>query len=306
MNIIVGIDPGTTIGIAAVDLEKRVVGIHSKRNMSTDELVSFIEDMGSPVLISCDVAHVPSLVQKVASAFNLLIYTPPKDLTVNEKTMLTKAFNIKNAHERDALAAALKAYEAYKTKIARAKRIARKKEEEILASAFRDIQIAESVKRVLQKKKVVEPTQPKQKAKEKRDEELLQKERAIEELRHYLKRIKDENRALKRENKRLERILKHRIYEPVEKDPYIKKLQNTIRAKNNEIQSLENEIKEIISLVTQVVYGTYKLVKQPSKNHEVIKNFGSFCIVKEKEETREDLTADEVEELFEQYKRFRR
>lgn len=38
------------------------------------------------------------------------MFVPPRSLTVKEKVFLTRSHSFKNAHERDALAAALKAF----------------------------------------------------------------------------------------------------------------------------------------------------------------------------------------------------
>ncbi|MCD6549745.1 DUF460 domain-containing protein [Candidatus Micrarchaeota archaeon] len=116
MHIIVGIDPGTTVGIAAVDLTGNVVKVISKKNAERRDVVRMIERMGTPVLVACDKRVAPEYVVKIAASFNARLYVPGHDLTVSEKEKLTKEYDVKDDHQRDALAAALKAYHVYENK----------------------------------------------------------------------------------------------------------------------------------------------------------------------------------------------
>ncbi len=58
-HIIVGVDPGTTIGIAALNLDGELVGLVSSRMMSVPDIVSYIREKGKPVVVATDVVPPP-------------------------------------------------------------------------------------------------------------------------------------------------------------------------------------------------------------------------------------------------------
>ena len=57
--LIVGIDPGTTIGYAALDLQRNLVVSGSKKNMSFDELLAKLHSYGTIVHLGTDKKKVP-------------------------------------------------------------------------------------------------------------------------------------------------------------------------------------------------------------------------------------------------------
>ena len=118
-NVIVGLDPGTTVGIAVLSLSGNVLDVFSKRNAKKSEVIKEILKYGRPLIIATDKSSIPKSVEQIASQFGSRIYFPPHEMKISEKETLTKQFSskIKNDHERDALAAALKAWKKYKDEI---------------------------------------------------------------------------------------------------------------------------------------------------------------------------------------------
>jgi len=55
-------------------------------------------------------------VDKLSRSFDCVLYVPPSDIPVEEKNVLTRTYSFTNFHQRDALAAALKALEHYRAK----------------------------------------------------------------------------------------------------------------------------------------------------------------------------------------------
>jgi uncharacterized protein len=88
-NIIVGVDPGTTVGIAALDLDGSLVELKSSRHMSINDWIEEISAIGKPVLIASDVAHMPSSVDKIRRSFHAAGYNPPEDRTQEEKVAVS-------------------------------------------------------------------------------------------------------------------------------------------------------------------------------------------------------------------------
>ena len=114
--LIVGIDPGTTVGIAALDLEGDLVSLSSSRALGQAEIISAILSVGRPVLIATDKAEMPFAVEKVRRAFSAAAWTPGKDVLIKEKYDLAEGYDFSNDHERDALSAAVSAYRSYANK----------------------------------------------------------------------------------------------------------------------------------------------------------------------------------------------
>jgi len=119
-NVIVGIDPGTSIGIAALDLDGNPLFIYSYKNPDREKVIETILAIGKPVIVSVDVAKPPEYAKKIASTLNAILYYPDEDLSVDEKQRLVNEYvasynvEVPDTHARDALSAAIKAYKQVK------------------------------------------------------------------------------------------------------------------------------------------------------------------------------------------------
>jgi uncharacterized protein len=114
--IIVGLDPGTTTGIAVLNLSGELVDLTSSRGLSSSDVIEWIAARGRSLLVATDVFPTPGGVEKVKRAFNAVLYSPGGDIPAEEKIALGKEFGYRNDHERDALAAAVSAFKKYKNK----------------------------------------------------------------------------------------------------------------------------------------------------------------------------------------------
>lgn len=114
--IIVGLDPGTTTGIAALNLQGELIDLISARAMSPSDAIEWIAARGKPLLVATDVFPAPGAVEKVKRSFNSILFSPGSDLAAEEKIALAKEFGYRNDHERDALAAASSAFKKYRNK----------------------------------------------------------------------------------------------------------------------------------------------------------------------------------------------
>ena len=117
-HIIVGVDPGTTIAVAALNLEGELKGLISSRVMAVADAIGYIRDMGKPVVVATDVVPPPATVEKIKRSFKATLFVPNERISVDEKVKLARPYGYSNDHERDALAAAVKAFNAYKNKFA--------------------------------------------------------------------------------------------------------------------------------------------------------------------------------------------
>jgi predicted RNase H-like nuclease (RuvC/YqgF family) len=111
---IVGIDPGTTVGIAILSLDGDLLYLKSFRGIAPDEVVKLIAEYGKPAVIASDVTPMPGSVEKIRRSFNAVPASPGIEVSAEEKISLGKTFGYSNDHERDALTAALLTYRSYK------------------------------------------------------------------------------------------------------------------------------------------------------------------------------------------------
>jgi uncharacterized protein len=133
-GIIVGLDPGLTVGVAILDLSGDIICVDSYKEISRAELIKYIMNHGKTVLMATDVQTPPKMVKKIATALNSKINLPYKDLAVGAKIESVEGYVKErvckyeshdvnscplpqNAHERDALAAAIHGYKKYQQKL---------------------------------------------------------------------------------------------------------------------------------------------------------------------------------------------
>ncbi|MFQ5892336.1 MAG: DUF460 domain-containing protein, partial [Candidatus Methanofastidiosia archaeon] len=114
--LIVGIDPGTTLGMAILDLNGNLKSLFSSKNLKRRDVIDKISKFGYPSVISTDVNPPPKMVEKLSKSFDTILHVPDSNLLVSEKNELCREYKVKNSHERDALSAALKAYNNFLNK----------------------------------------------------------------------------------------------------------------------------------------------------------------------------------------------
>lgn len=115
-KIIVGIDPGTTLGYAVFDLDGNVIAIDSSKDLDLGTLISKIITYGNPVLVGTDKKAIPSFVEKFAIKTGAKIVGPKEDLLAMDKRRETKQYidKFSKEHEIDAVASALLCFSAYR------------------------------------------------------------------------------------------------------------------------------------------------------------------------------------------------
>ena len=216
--VIVGIDPGTTLGIAILDLNGTLLNLHSSRQMSLSDATTLITSVGRPIVVASDVHLMPFSVEKIRRSFNAVAYTPNHDLSVEAKYALTKDDAYTNDHERDALSAARSAYQFWNHRFAG---IARRVPEgtdldEVYAGIIRGL----SVEQILHGEK------PK-------------KQHSAQGYPHKTESIDEEVEGSKELNERI------RILEGVTKDlrMHIKSAQEETTRKEKEISELKERLK---------------------------------------------------------------
>ena len=77
--MIVGIDPGTTTALAALDLDGNLLHLESPRQMTMSDVIEALYKVGKPLVIASDVEEMPFTVEKIRRAFSAIAYTPKQD-----------------------------------------------------------------------------------------------------------------------------------------------------------------------------------------------------------------------------------
>ncbi len=119
-----GIDPGKTAAIACLDLDGRVARLATGRFAGLQWFIEQIKVTGLPVVIAGDKKRPDSLVEKLATIFDAVLFVPGSDISVEKKKNIVSGA-ASNLHERDALAAATIAYNSYAGKLRQAERLAK-------------------------------------------------------------------------------------------------------------------------------------------------------------------------------------
>ncbi|HEX59606.1 MAG TPA: DUF460 domain-containing protein [Methanomicrobia archaeon] len=258
---IVGIDPGTTIGVAVLDLDGNLLWLHSSKNYLLSDIILKISSLGKPLIVASDVTPAPETVKRIKSTFSSLLYEVDEPLSVEEKIMLTKGFNCANDHERDALVACLQAFKKFKNKFAKIERKAPTgvDVDEVKALVVRGTSIRSAIEKISSKAESTtdEKTEEKQadKPEMRKDEkirslkeELREKEEQIKRLREFISELKDKLKEKDEKISRLEerlRLMRFELDERVRKDERIRILESMITALRAELERERREKEEL-------------------------------------------------------------
>ena len=126
--LIIGIDPGNTSAVAAINLEGEKEFLTSRKEFSHDEIIREIVETGYPIVITADRAQIPSTVDKIASSLGARKFTPENNLSRKRKRKLGEG---DNSHEKDAHASALHAYKRLSKQIRKINRRSKNKEQKL-------------------------------------------------------------------------------------------------------------------------------------------------------------------------------
>ncbi len=123
----VGVDTGKTAALACIDLDGNVICLDTARFAGLGWFVDRISKAGIPVVIAGDKARSNPTAGKIATIFDSVLFTPSSDISVRRKNEMLGLHPAGNVHERDALSAALTAYNSYRNKLGQTERRAKEK-----------------------------------------------------------------------------------------------------------------------------------------------------------------------------------
>ncbi|MFB6194313.1 MAG: DUF460 domain-containing protein [Halobaculum sp.] len=194
--VIVGVDPGTTTAVAVVDLDGEPLEVHSTRTADTATVIEWLVERGRPVVIAADVTPMPETVEGFRRSFDAAGWTPETDLPVDEKLHRTREATYDNDHERDALAAALSAFDDYEDQFARIRQKlpAGVDQGSVIDRVVSDEESVESVLR-----DITDDGDDEDDSDDHQERELTEEERRIRELEDRVERLRDHTEDLKSE-----------------------------------------------------------------------------------------------------------
>ncbi len=282
--LIVGVDPGVTTGVALVDLDGRILHVTSIRAADRGSVVELISRYGKPVIVAVDVSEVPDSVRKLATQLGANIYTPPHDLSSIEKRDLIERFagevKLRDSHERDALAAAYKAYLSLREKLEDVEEKLRDmgaeiEREEVKRWVLEGLSLAEALERALEKAiEDVEFREGRVRREERRvqqvdvTEYLVEIERLRAQRESLEARVRELEESLRDYERRL-RDAQSTIRVEIARDAEIAKLKSRVEALEREVdrlraekERLEEEVVRIAKTITAVSTGELVLARR--------------------------------------------
>ncbi len=258
-SIIVGIDPGITVGIAVIDLNGNIIALHSERNMPVGEIFRFISEIGHPVIVATDVSPAPGFVEKIARSFKANLFVPRESLRVDEKNELLRNLGIKveDDHQRDALAAAYKAYLRLKPKLEHVEAKLReaglsKRADEVKALVIQGYNLGEAMQRVTARREERKPEPQTEETTSVDMRPYLRKIRELEERIELLERENEELRGIIREQRRTIERLERRIADYDEEVRRKVLREKELEAKVKRIEVLEKQLKEAKAVIERL------------------------------------------------------
>ncbi len=275
--LIVGIDPGTTSAYAILDVDRRILHLHSGRELGASKIIQEVHPFGKVVMVASDRARAPSLVENIATKFGAKVYTPPYDLPVDEKRKLASKSLAQNAHEMDALAAALSAHDSLLPLMGKIQALLKEKSllsyyQEVLETVLRnDLPIHQAIEVVNEENKPRE-----EKTQVERHSQVVKQDnghtnghtRVIESLKKDIKILKEQNRKLVKQGTIPKEGTKSTKKQPVSK-------QSVIRQRN---ESLEKEIARLQKILARKdsSISTYQNFIAASSSAIVVKKLEHF------------------------------
>jgi predicted RNase H-like nuclease (RuvC/YqgF family) len=266
---IVGIDPGTTVGIAILSLDGDLLYLKSFRGIPPDEVVKLIAEYGKPAVIASDVTPMPGSVEKIRRSFNAVPASPGIEVSSEEKIALGKTFGYSNDHERDALTAALLTYRSYKNIFTRIEKKAPNDADLELLKFY--VIRGDSIEAAIEKIRAPEvsgkpkakerPEKPEERAVDEsiqKTRELVQRQgEQIQNLQEYLDELKEQLHAKDRRISKLESILNS-----FKKEAYIEaRKSKEIRIRDETIETLKRELSHKNKTVKELRRRSNKLRK---------------------------------------------
>jgi len=224
--IIIGVDPGTTVGLCVLDFKGSIQKIFSKKNISQSKIIEEILKEGRPIIIATDKKKIPEYILDLGSSLRCRIYAPQHDLKSDEKSNIVLEWGlrekVKDDHQKDACASALFAYKRFRESIERIRKEI--KREELPASVFHNVFVDnKNIKQAIMDEKVMK--QP-SKTKERKRRRKIKTDSALEKK---YRSIRNQIEVLEKKNSLLQ-----------------DKIQSLSSRDKNKLQKIKEEVRKVV------------------------------------------------------------
>jgi len=284
--LIVGVDPGTTLGYALLDIDGNILKLKSSKLLDLNSLISEVIKEGYPVIVGTDRKDLPDFVSKFRTKIGARLVMPEEDMPVGYKKNLTKEYSreVGDEHQRDALASAIFAFKKFRPLITKIDNFIEKNKKENLRQDL----IALVVKNDISLNYAMEILEQPETEENKIIKKVIEENKFDKDfLKLYdkLKRLQRENSLIKQQNEKI----KGHIRELERLNDYIKrkikqlnpdrKAQEQLSFKEERIAFMNKELQtkdEKISSLQEEVDKLYNLMAGLSDNILIkkIKNLG--------------------------------
>jgi predicted RNase H-like nuclease (RuvC/YqgF family) len=264
---ILGIDPGTTAAYCLLTLDGKIKVLRSRKGFTRADLIREVYETGIPILVASDVPQLPHFLEKIASTVNASVFTPAKAIPVSEKQELAREYGneskIRNAHERDALTAAVYAYRSVLPKLEQIDRIIRDEQltinrNHLKALVIKGISINEARATLEREGSEIVETIPEEQSAQPSEVALTQER--FEALKKRLDEYDDENQLLAEKVEDLTRFVEY-------------------------LKFRESELMDSLEIVTQENYWKIKRDRELQKSKESLRKADAEIAHLRKQET---------------------
>ena len=268
--LIVGVDPGISTGLAILDIDGAPLEIISGRGLDRSDIVSHVLAHGTPIIVATDVNPVPETVKRLAAMFNAELYVPSQSLSSDEKRQIVQEYiskyhwiAVEDNHQRDALAAAVRAFRSIESKLRQVESYVSKlgleiQVDKIKVAVIKGKSTTEAVEEEIAK--LYEEEEEGEEGEREEKTEVIQEESEVEErLREEVKRLKRERQYLRERVRELEEKVSHlefeldyksKVIEPDEATARtIEMLKQEVRRLTEYSRSLESEITALRNMI---------------------------------------------------------
>lgn len=232
--LLIGVDPGATIGHAILDINGNLLELGSSKNSTLSSLRLKLISLGKTVAISTDKNPPPKFVSALSKSLGARLFFPRQDLKIEEKKDLIRGFKIKNNHQRDALSSVMFAYKKMTPILNKIKKHTTKENFEQVTQLviLKKLSISQAI--------ILLEQRPQLKIEQK---QVIQNPTKINP-------IKEQNQILISENKRLKQTIndlylqKQKILSLLDQKKIIQKQKAIQKITKNSYQELEKQIQE--------------------------------------------------------------
>jgi uncharacterized protein len=283
--IIIGIDPGTTLGIAIVGIDGKLTNYYSQRAYGLSDAISHVTKQGYPICIGTDKAKIPKLIKNISTNLGIKIYSPKEDMTSEEKRILIQKYETKfrntvkynNAHEYDSICCALYAYSKAKKLLSKIKqKISLVKEDNRIDFYKRAFSEDIPIHRLLDEtNKKIEESEIRNKKDIQKNNNILKNEKLP--VTNHARNVLQTNKE--KESSKINKQLEQKINE---QEQTIKNNENKIKMLRNRIKMLESKDRKNLKKENKKTNREYAKLMNSSENETTLKEivYNDYEIIK--------------------------